>query len=146
MMQKQDKWRLSKMITHSPLLLPSFLPSFLSAISTFHPRPSSLFIASGSTRGRKDDRPSSSSSSSWPRPTGRPLLPICKRSKEVGSIAAVTNFGHDNYLLTYGREKQSLRRRRDDLWRRAERQKAAKSKERKGNPRSQTERNDGIAR
>ena len=40
-MQKQDKWRLSKMITHSALFLPS-------AISTFHPRPSALFIASGS--------------------------------------------------------------------------------------------------
>ena len=40
----------------------------------------------------------------------RPLLPICERSEEVGSIAvadsiaaAVTNFGHDNYLLTCSR-------------------------------------------
>ena len=93
----------------------------------FSSRPSSFFIASGSPgEGRRTRSAGDRNHHCRRRRHGRdrlddgaaarrPLLPICKRSKEVGSIAdppdaAVTNFVHDNYLLTYGREKQSLRR------------------------------------
>ena len=122
MMQKQDKWRLSKMITHSPLLsFFPFLPSFLS-LRNFHfsSPPLSAFyciwVVEGGRRTiahhRRRRRHGRGRATGRRARGARPLLPICKRSKEVGSIAAVTNFGHDNYLLTYSRGKQSLRRRR----------------------------------
>ena len=99
--------------------------SLPSAISTFHPRPSSLFIASGSPgeggrrarsagdrnhhcRRHGRDRMDDGAAAAFAANLQEEQRSWFDRRSE--SDAAVTNFVHDNYLLTYGREKQSLRR------------------------------------